>query len=205
MRFRMYNTDLITAYPDGRVVFNTDGWHDRPTTKVRFNEALRYLPVPASLYQRKVFGVSQPVLHVKGKSVLFYDGLTIDGEGTITSPLRHFERRQVNKAETQELRDELKESGFTDAFKILHAASTEDDAIRNYTGDYRGLGSIAAAREAAHDWPIFIGEFAWVRGFNNQTGRYGATKRTAKETWAAIMNQLKKDMYEVVKTDITVL
>lgn len=198
MRVRMYGTDMITAYPDGSGKINTDGWYDRPSTQWRINEAFSFMPYYIALSHRKVMGVSQPALRVPQGQVLFYDGITLDAEGTITSPLRCFERRQINKAESAELRADMKESGFTDAFKLLHAVV--DETTERYS-------RTSVVRHAYHsnDWPSVIAQFAQERKYDYLVGRYEYTKKTPQQTWASLMQYLRKELYEIVKTDITVL
>lgn len=204
MRVRMYSTDIITAYPDGSVKLHTNGWYDRPSTLWRINEAFSFMPYSMAMYHRKVMGVSQPILDVRQGRVLFYDGITLDAEGSITSPLRHFERKQINKAESAELRGDMKESGFTDAFKLLHAVCTSEDK-GPYTGRHSSVRQIVTSPDCADDWPALISRWAWGRQYSFATHSYGTVKADAKTTWGALMQHLRKDCYEIVQTDITTL
>jgi hypothetical protein len=199
MRVRMYGTDLLTAYPDGRVVIDTGGWYDRPTTRLRINEAFGFMPFNARLSSRKVFGLSQPVLRVGNKMVLYYDGIELSAEGTITSPLRHFERKQVNKAESKEIRDDM--AAFKEAFNLLWAVSTPD----NVEFHVPRIREAVTKEYQSNLWPAVIAKHTWYRYYNYHIGRYEQQKREAPEVWASIMQQLRKDCYEVVKTEITTL
>lgn len=199
MRVRMYGTDLLTAYPDGRVVIDTGGWTDRPTTRLRLNEAFGFMPFYAAIYSRKVFGLSQPILRVGGQSVLFYDGIELNGEGTITSPLRCFERKRVNREESKEIRDDMAESGFKEAFNLLWSVNTPDD-MGHVPSRVRDVVSNAHHSNA---WPAIIAHHAYFRTYRH--GNFGYHKREARDVWDSIMQQLRKDCYEVVKTDVTVL
>ena len=201
MRVRMYGTDMLTAYPDGRVVIDTSGWFNRPTTKLRLNEAFGFMPFHVSLYSRKVFGMSQPVLRVNNKWVLYYDGIELSAEGTITSPLRHFERKQINKAESKEIRGDMAACGFKEAFNLLWAVSTTDDVEVHVP---RIREAVTKAYQS-NLWPSVVARHTWYRYYNYHIGRYENTKREAPDAWASIMQQLRKDCYEIVKTDVTSL
>jgi hypothetical protein len=197
MRVRMYGTDLLCAYPDGRVVINTGGWYDRPTTKLRINEAFGFMPQYLRLSSRKVFGMSQTILYVGGKQVLFYDGIEIDGEGTITSPLLPFERKRVNRDETKELREDMAESGFKEAFNLLWAVNTPDDMGHTPTR----LREIVSNEYHSNSWPAVIARYTWYRTWGN--GGFTYQKCDAPVAWASLSQQLRKECYEVVKTDVT--
>jgi hypothetical protein len=202
MRVRMYGTDLLTAYPDGRVVLDTSGWYDRPTTKLRLNEAFGFMPFHVSLYSRKTFGMSQPILRVGGTSYLYYDGIELSADGTITSPLRPFERKRVNREESKEIRDDMAACGFKEAFNLLWAVSKPDDVFHSAPQTTR---NIVCNEYQSNSWPAVIAKHTWFRYYNYHIGRYENTKREAKAAWDSIMQHLRKDCYEIVKTDVTVL
>lgn len=199
MRVRMWGTDILKAYEDGRVVLDTQGWYDRPTTKMRLNEALGFLAGNVRLGSSKIMGISQPYLRANGKTVRYYDGIKLDADGNVTSPLRPFERRQVNKTESKELRDDMKACGFPDAFKLLHSVSEQ--------GNFSGYCATRTREVVTNDfhanhWPYMVARFTWERigGYN---GDY--RKRTVAEAWACLTSHLRKDCYEVIATDVTLL
>ena len=201
MRVRMYGTDLLCAYPDGRVVLDTAGWYDRPTTRLRINEAFSFIPhTYLRMSSRQVFGISQPTLFIGGKTYLYYDGMVIGADSTITSPLRPFERKQVNREESKELREEMKACGFTDAFKILWATCQLED--KNV---WFGEKTRAVVTHEFHSnyWLPVVANVTYDVRYG-----YGGTrvfKRDAKEAWELLMSKLRKELYEVVKTDVTQL
>lgn len=201
MRVRMYGTDLLTAYPDGRVVLDTSGWYDRPTTKLRLNEAFGFMPHFARIGSRKVFGMSQSTLYVGGKTYLYYDGIELSADGTITSPLRCFERKQVNRAESKEIRDDMAACGFKEAFNLLWAVSNPDDT--RYSSDR--LRNIVTNPYHSNQWAEVVARHTWQRHYSYTQSKYIQYKREAKDAWDSIMQQLRKDCYEVVSTDVTSL
>ena len=71
MVFRHHDTDIVTAYPDGRVRLNSGGWQTN-TTKKAIN---RYLPTGWILYQEKgKWWLQGPASHV---AFAFRDGFVI--------------------------------------------------------------------------------------------------------------------------------
>ena len=201
MRVRMYGTDLLCAYPDGRVVIDTSGWHDRPTTRLRINEAFSFLPFHARLTSRKVFGISQPILHMGSKSYLYYDGIELSAEGTITSPLRCFERKRVNREESKEIRDDMKASGFKEAFALLWSVSTPDDVGHTPSR----IRDIVSNEFHANQWTTVIANNTWRHFYSYRHGKHVCVKRDMPEAWASINQLLRRDCYEIVKTEVTTL
>ena len=62
MAVRFWNTDVIRAYPDGRIVLNCGGWYMSPTTKTCVNDALRWFGGNiAWLYSDRLYGKTQTV------------------------------------------------------------------------------------------------------------------------------------------------
>jgi len=198
MRVRMYGTDILTAYEDGRVVLDTNGWYGRPTTKLRMNEALGFFASHVRIGSSKIMGVSQPYLRANGKTVRYYDGIELDADGNVTSKLKPFSRRQVDKEESKELRDDMAACGFTGVFKVLHAASMQDD----YSGYCNTrLREVVTNEFHSNFWPYMVARYTWERiGYS---GIY--RKRTAAAAWAVLTSQLRKDCYEVIDTDVTLL
>ena len=200
MRVRMYGTDLLTAYPDGRVVIDTSGWYDRPTTRLRINEAFGFIPhFYMRLSSRKVFGISQPTLYVGGKQILYYDGIELGADGTITSPLRTFERRRVNREESKELREDIAACGFKDVFNVLWSTCTPEEA--GYMPDR--LRTIVTHEYHANHWPSVVASYTWGRRYNYHQSKYISYRIEPKDAWTSLMNTLRKDCYEVVSTDVT--
>lgn len=201
MRVRMYGTDLLTAYPDGRVEIDTGGWYDRPTTKLRLNEAFSFLPVRVALYSQKVFGMSQPILSVNGKRVLYYDGITVNDAGEILTPLRHFERRRVNRDESKELREDMQACGFKDVFNVLWSACTPEDG--GYMPDL--LRAVVTHEYHSNHWTGVVATYTWHRKYDYTKRHYISYRVEPKDAWTSLMNTLRKDCYEVVSTDVTQL
>lgn len=198
IRVRMWGTDILKAYEDGRVVLDTRGWYDRPTTKLRMNEALGFFNGHVRIGSHKVMGMSQPYLRANGKTVRYYDGIELDSEGNVTSELKPFERRQIDRAATKELREDMAACGFTGVFKVLHAAS-ENEADSDYFPIK--VRNVVTSECYANHWPRMVARCTWERiGYS---GNY--RKRSASAAWAFLMNQLRKDCYEVIATDVKTL
>ena len=209
-RVRMFGTDLITANPDGTVVIDTGGWYDRPTTILRLNEAFGFFEGGSlSMYKQSILSQSQPVLRVNGKRYSYYDGITLNEQGEILTPLRAFEMKRIDKAESKEFADGIQTSGFKDAFKILYAVSTpEEMEIDNYALFGVKVPEMLADSTQADKWKLLIARTKFERQYswatNGRTYEY-TEKSDAKACWATIMQYCKKNMYVVSRSETFVL
>lgn len=205
MAVRMYNTDLITAYPDGRVEFDTDGYMTSSSTKVRFREAMKFLTFSCyGIGSCKVMGVSQMVLSLADKYIRFYDGMMFDAEGNLLTPLDRFEQRRIDKDEVKELMADLKESGFLAAYPVLYAITEPGDARMPNFPPARSMHRVFTSSDEARHWADIIAAFKFDRVYN-----YSAHQRETlemgdvKSCRAAILAKLKADMYNVTRSDVT--
>lgn len=206
MRIRMWNTDIITAYPNGDVKIDTNGYHTHNTTIIRLNEAFGFFEgVGISMGKQSVFSYSQPVLRVNQKRYYFYDGITLNAQGEIITPLQAFEQKRTDRAETKELAEDLANSGFKDAFPILYATTTVEDRGEN---DYSLFGvnwnDVLANNDQAHHWKTIIARIKFERTYTHGGYDY-VEKSNAKACWASIMAYCKKNMYIVSRSETFVL
>jgi hypothetical protein len=91
--------------------------------------------------------------------------------------------------------------GFKEAFNLLWAVSTPD----NVEFHVPRIREAVTKEYQSNLWPSVIAQHTWFRYYNYHIGRYEQQKREAPEVWASIMQQLRKDCYEVVSTDVTQL
>jgi len=210
MRVRMWGTDIITAYPDGNVLIDTNGYHTHNTTIIRLNEAFSFVPdlMYVNLRKQSVYSYSQPVLRVNDKLYSYYDGIMLNDQGEIVTPLQAFEQKRTDKVATKELADDLKASGFKDAFKILYATTTVEDRGEN---DYSLFGvdwqDVLSDNEQADKWKLIIARTKYERDYwsARTTGIPWVEKSDAKACWASIMAECKKNMYVVSRSSTYVL
>jgi hypothetical protein len=206
MRIRMYSTDIITAYPNGDVKIDTNGYHTHNTTIIRLNEAFGFMTdmVYLNLHKRSIFSYSQPTLRVHNKLYYFYDGITLNAQGDIITPLQAFEQKKVDRVATKELANDLQESGFTDAFKLLYAVTTVEDAELRVPMFGICLPDTLTDNNQADQWKTYISRNKFERTYSY--GGYEYTERAdAKACWARIMAQCKKTMYVVSRSETYVL
>ena len=210
MRIRMHSTDIITAYPNGDVKIDTRGYYTHNTTIIRLNEAFGFFEgVGVGIGKRSIFSYSQPVLRVNGKLYYFYDGITLNEQGEVITPLQAFEQKRVDKEETKALANDLQESGFADAFKLLYAVATPDDMEHDrYYGRLQvKLPNALTDNNRADAWKMVIAfsKFERQYTFANGGGYEYTEKSNAKACWATIMAACKKNMYIVSRSETFVL
>jgi hypothetical protein len=201
-RVRMYGTDILTAYPDGNVMIDTKGYYTHNTTIIRLNEALSWFfeDVRSYMHKRRVFSYSQPVIRVGDKTYRYYDGITFNAQGEILTQLQAFEQKRIDKAESKEFTQGLKDSGFKDAFKLLYAATeVEEDMYHSY----RNLPDMLTDNAQAHHWVTVIQAFKFERDWWG-SARW-KERSDAKTCWASIMQYCKKNMYVVLPSTTYVL
>jgi hypothetical protein len=204
MAVRFHNTDVITVQPDDSFVLNCDNWFRSPTTRICMNDAFGAFFYPAglrvSVYNGVKFSKNQPIVCVNGQEYRYYDGITFSASGELLSQLKPFEAKRIARDETKELHDGLKESGFKDVFKLLHAAATSDDVGWQNAGGRVApqLRYILTNSVLSHNWPGIIRRYAFDYRFNWQARKDEYIKADAKQTWTAIMKAAKEDLYETV-------
>lgn len=205
-RIRMHSTDIITAYPNGDVKIDTNGWHTHNTTIIRLNEAFGFFEgVGVGMSKRSILSYSQPVLRVGTKLYYYYDGITLNAQGEVITPLQAFEQKRVDRAATKELAVDLQESGFTDAFKLLYAVATPDDIERDNYGMFGvRLPDALTDNARADQWKVIIARSKFVRQYAYPQYKY-IEKSNATACWASIMSQCKKNMYIVSRSETFVL
>lgn len=205
-RIRMHSTDIITAYPNGDVKIDTNGWYTHNTTIIRLNESFGFFEgVGVGMSKRSILSYSQPVLRVGVKLYYFYDGITLNAQGEVITPLQAFEQKRVDRAATKELTNELQESGFTDAFKLLYAVATPDDIEKDNYGMFGvKLPDALTDNARADQWKVIIARSKFVRQYAYPQYKY-IEKSNAKACWATIMAQCKKNMHIVSRSETFVL
>jgi hypothetical protein len=209
LRIRMWSTDIITAYPNGDVKIDTNGYHSHNTTIIRLNEAFGFFEgVGVGMGKRSVFSYSQPVLRVGTKRYSYYDGITLNEQGEVITPLQAFEQKRIDKVESQSFADDLVLSGFKDAYNLLYAMTTPEDRGEN---DYSLFGvdwqDALSNNDQADKWKLIIARVKFEKDYWSvrMGGPLWQEKSNAKACWAAIMQYCKKNMYVVSRSETFVL
>ena len=205
-RIRMWSTDILTAYPNGDVKIDTNGYHTHNTTIIRLNEAFGFFDgVSIGMGKRSILSYSQPVLRVNGKLYSYYDGMTLNEQGEIITPLQAFEQKRVDRAETKAFAEDIKESGFADAFKLLYAVATAEDMEKDNYGMFGvKLPDALTDNSRADTWKMVIARSKFQREYAYPQYTY-VEKSNANACWATIMAACKKNMYIVSRSETFVL
>ena len=196
MVVRMYNTDILTAYEDGRIVIDTRGWYDRPTTKARLNEAFGFVPFNISIGSWSIKSLSQTVLRVNRTLYKYFDEIELDGEGNILSDLHGFDARHTDKDEAELFRKDIEESGFKAVFPVLVGTVSDDDPRGRWVA--REIVNAITQEHHANNWAEIVARYAFVRNYPSEPERL-----TAKQTWARLMSDIRKEFMTTSVTDIT--
>ena len=200
----MYNTNILTAYPDGSIVINLGGWSDRPTTRETINNALhKYRRGLTYIYlsSRNVFGRSQLCAYIAGTTFVYYGGMTIDADGKLTSEHKPFMAHRIDKAETKELAGDVKASGLKDMFPLLYETCSPDGTGPSILPP-RILRELLSESYNADRWSELIATFKYRRR-HRHWGQPPIVAGDAKSCWSAIMKQAKSDRYITVASSTT--
>lgn len=123
-----YSTDVLTAYPDGRVVVDCSGWDTSPTTRTAVTQGLHLMGIRASMGSVRYRNLSQQVINLPVGSFRYYDGMELvqdTGKWTVKEPVPF--RAKVRNTERVGAWDEaVKASGFKNLFPILHLNAEMD-------------------------------------------------------------------------------
>lgn len=207
MAVHFHNTDVIRAYPDGRIVIDCDGWAGAPTTRTCVNDALRWFGgAVGAVYSDRLYGKAQLVLRTSQGRCAYYDGIEIDGDGKLLSARKPFVGRRIDRDASKELRAEMKDCGFADTFKLLHAVADspmgplDQDSIRNAVRFARPaeLRDFITMELHANKWPHVVAMVSFTHGYDWQTRSLRHSKRDAKAAWAQLMQRAKEDLYNIV-------
>lgn len=198
---RKYSTDIITAYPNGRVMISLDGWEDSSTTRRDLNDALgKFCPVYIRIFTKAVFSHNHCVITVHGHTSYRYTNrMVFDESGRLLSEPAKFQAHRIDKEESKELSAGLKASGFLEMFPFLYATATFDDRnhpsmspradmMQMYLSDY----------ECADRWQDLIGMFKFEYSYYKK----GDVRYEMKPCLTAMLAYMKKGMYRLIDTDI---
>ena len=205
LALRMYSTDIITAYPDGRISLDLRGYSDSITTRQNLNDAFnRYVPFRPYIHARSVFSLSQTCMAVGNKTYKYYDGMEFGIFGDLLTAPERFEAVRVNKAESAAFQRELKESGFKAMFPVLYATANYTPTATLWVGSR--LRDRLTSTIYTNDWADIVTDYkyvaaGWRFGKRDTHEREGG----AKACWASIMATAKTDLYETVRSDTTVI
>lgn len=211
---RFHHTDIVRAYPDGTVMIDCNGYAGHITTKTHLNDALHLMPgAVVRMYSSKINSLSQCLLYVGNKRYRYYDGITLNREGTVTTDLLPFQARRINKAEVADLNADMIESGFKDAFRVLWSQATEEDAaaFRTSMASHTFRNNRARIVQAHHSnqWLGVIADFAfdrtWVQDKTTGAMKLTTIKHDHSQVWSRMMKWIKADMYETIDTQEVVM
>ena len=183
---RFHATDILTAYPDGRIRLHTNGWHTTPTTREAMRDAISIATKQrAYLHSVRHNGLSQTAIYINTttgtRTLRYYDGMEFKDGQLITSeaPFERYvadkEARAVVRAEAQPLRDVM---------PLLLASLPETQ--RTTLPGYWDATSARPLRDMLQDpdkWQGIVAQHA---------------KDTPRRTWASIWATLTVGMNKVV-------
>lgn len=190
-KVRFHSTNIILAYPDGRIKINCNGFDDRPTTRQALNQALHICGIRGGLCSKRLGTMSQTELFIWGKSYCYYDGMEFDSEGTLLTPLKNWQAGVMDTDKTKAFRARTKE--FWAMFPVLFATRSTDRAVGNKIFDIinehggYNAGPQASLLDNPEHWHIVVNHY--VRNFDDGD---------AKQARAHLMQLFTRNMTKLV-------
>jgi hypothetical protein len=197
MIVRFHGADILTAYEDGHIVLNTNGWHASPTTRSAMNEALCFFGM-GGVSSVRFGGYSQTGIRMNGKTYRYYDGMEFAADGTPLCELKQFTAKRTDREETAEFRADIKESGFLDVFPILYETAgvpTEHWVPR--------LKDAMCSEHSAHNWPTIVALVKYPTYYHR--GKSLPAHPDHKAALKSLIASHTRTMTKLVDTDKTVL
>lgn len=198
-----WRTEILQAYPDGRVVLNCDGWGPQPTTKEAMNYALAIADIRVGwMHSVRYKGVSQLALG----QWRYYDGMELvpSPDGYKPTVLQSFRGRRKDKEQTKELREGMKASGFDALFPMLYLNATTPD--RPLAMDTVRLSEALTDPSVADQWPRIVAyyKFDWVRmALNPLTNHWERVyaELPVRSVYQKMVRAATADMHETYDTN----
>jgi hypothetical protein len=187
---RFHNADIIRAYKDGTIMLDTAGWHASPTTRDAMYQALTLCGFRGFLHSKRLGTYSQTALQFQGTQYAYYDGMTFNADGVLTTAPIQWTTRIKDREQTKAFREATKP--FWDMFPVLFC-NRPPEAQRTAL-DYAIIRQIHVApmwvlTEHPDMWPMVVGYYCH--------GKYAESEmRTAR---SYLMSELTKGMTKLVK------
>jgi hypothetical protein len=198
MIVRFHNADILSAYEDGHIVLNTNGWHASPTTRTAMNEALCFFGMGGVGSVRKG-GYSQTGIRMNGKTYRYYDGMSFAADGTLMGDRISFTAKRTDREETAEFRADIKESGFVGMFPVLYAAATVPEQSWLATP----VQKLMTSDFHANQWPdlVALAKYSTFRARHHNRPAHA----NHKDALRALIASVTRTMTKLVDTGETVL
>ena len=208
---KMYNTDILTIYPNNHIVIDCNGHIERPTTQANLNEALGMFCGGITVSKWNMFSNSQHILRTYEKiggtytefKYRYYDGIELslnNDDPEVVSELKPLKRKRIDKPRVAAFTEGMAQCGFKDAFKVMHAMCEVSNM--GDTHSHAALDVQISEVEYSDYWLAIVANHSFRRYYNRESGKYVYDKQDAKDVWTSLMRECKRTMYEVVDTDV---
>ena len=198
----LHNTQIITAYPDGRVRLNADCFENYPTTRKAYDT------MGFSFYTQSNNGYKNTMVrmwntpHTMGEAYVYYSGMVFDEMGVLVGEPAIEHKYVADKAERKEFKATAK--GFLEMLPILLATSEQRrEATWAKMGYYEGKAHYRYVRnttsrtlelEHVESYPELVDAWrhalTWYNHFSDAT----LTTITPQQLWAALYRECTKGM-----------
>lgn len=198
MIVRFHNADILSAYEDGHIVLNTNGWDSSPTTRSAMNDALCFFGM-GGVGSVRLGGYSQTGIRMISKTYRYYDGMSFAADGTLLSEAKSFTARRTDRDETAEFRADIKESGFVDMFPVLYQTAGMPEQHWLATSAKKIMTNDCHANQ----WPDLVAITKYPNNWARRSSKPAYDNH--KDALRALVASVTRTMTRLVDTGETVL
>lgn len=159
-----HHTEILTAWEDGTIVLNTDGYHESPTTRAALEHALFLAGYRGWLKSLTLNGYKNTVLRLSGisRDLGWVDGIIIAPDHTVSgyAPLKTY---RADKQARKEWRESAAE--FKAVLPVL-LAGVEAQGVRYHPVVSKPLAQAVYDPEC---WPALTRYLAYKTGYDAPT------------------------------------
>ena len=198
----LHSTQIITAYPDGRVMLDANGFEDYPTTRKAYG-TMRF-----AFYTQSNNGYKNTMVrmwntpYTMGPAYVYYSGMVFNEAGVLVGDAAPEHKYVADKAERKEFKATAK--SFLEMLPILLATSDQRSADTWLTmGHYeakaqyryiRSNTSRTLALEQVESYPDLVDAWRHALTHFNMHNDSTTTTITHQQVWAAMYRECTKDM-----------
>jgi len=198
----LHSTQIITAYPDGQVMLDANGFEDFPTTRKAYGT------MGFAFYTQSNNGYKNTMVrmwntpHTMGEAYVYYSGMVFNEAGVLVGEPVPEHKYVADKAERKEFKATAK--GFLEMLPILLATSDQRSAetwakmgyyeakahyryVRNYTRRTLEL-------EQVESYPDLVDAWRHALTYFNTHDYSTLPTITHQQVWTALYRECTKDM-----------
>ena len=199
----LHSTQIITAYPDGQVMLDANGFEDYPTTRKAYGTMGFLFYTQSNNGYKNTMVRMWDSAHTMGPAYVYYSGMVFNEAGVLVGEPAPEHKYVADKAERREFKATAK--GFLEMLPILLATSEQRREatwatmgyhegkahyrdVRNYTHRTLALEQVESYPDLVDAWRHAL---TW---YISELFMSSQTTITPQQVWTVIYRECTKDM-----------